>query len=113
MPDQDLLVVCDDLNLAAAKLRIRSQGSAGGQKGLANIINRLGTEQIPRLRIGIGAPPDNWNAADYVLARLAAEEKAEIDEAVATAAKAVLDWVRQGTAYCMNKYNGPTNVGDK
>lgn len=105
--NEDILVVCDDLNLPIAKLRMRLEGSAGGQKGLANIINRLGTEQIPRLRIGIGTPPGHWDPADYVLGKLGNDDKTEIDEAVGRAANAVLDWVEQGTEYCMNKYNGP------
>ena len=106
--NEDILIVCDDLNLPVSRLRIRPDGTAGGQKGLADIIKRLGTEQIPRLRIGIGAPPENWDAADYVLGRFQKDEKPEMDEAVARAADAVHDWVRQGTEYCMNQYNAPT-----
>src|SRR5205085_559716 len=62
----DLLVVCDDFNLPLGKLRFRSQGSAGGQKGLEDIINRLGTDAFSRLRIGIGPVPDSWDPADFV-----------------------------------------------
>ena len=84
---------------------MRSEGSAGGQKGIADIISRLGCDRIPRLRIGIGPPPENWDAADYVLGRFDKDEKPDIDEAVSRAASAVLDWVRHGTQYCMNHYN--------
>ena len=66
----DLLVVCDDFNLPLGKLRFRSSGSAGGQKGLEDIIKRLGTEEFSRLRIGIGPVPDAWDAADFVLGQV-------------------------------------------
>jgi PTH1 family peptidyl-tRNA hydrolase len=102
---QDLLVICDDLNLPAAKLRFRSSGSSGGQKGLEDIIRRLGTEEFPRLRIGIGAPPPGWDPADYVLGRFTEQERPEIEESIRRAADAVADWAREGIQACMNRYN--------
>lgn len=102
---EQLLVICDDLNLPLGKVRLRARGSSGGQKGLADIIRRLGTEEFSRLRIGIGMPPERWDPADYVLARFAPTEVPAIEQAVATAADAVGDWVRQGIEYCMNRYN--------
>lgn len=104
--NRDLIVVCDDFNLPLARLRFRVRGSAGGQKGLQDIIQRLGTEEFPRLRIGIGTPPPQWDPADFVLSKFTAEERKAIDGAVATAAQALRDWVAQGTEYCMNQYNG-------
>ena len=101
----DLLVVCDDFNLPLAKLRFRARGSSGGQKGLANVIQRLGNEEFARLRIGIGPPPDNWDIADYVLSRYTSQERDEIDAAVARAADAVVAWTREGVEHCMNQYN--------
>jgi PTH1 family peptidyl-tRNA hydrolase len=103
--NEDLLVVCDDLNLPVAKLRFRAQGSSGGQKGLADVIRRLGTEEFARLRIGIGAPPAGWDPVDYVLARFAPEELPAMEEAAKQAADAVGDWVREGIEFCMNRYN--------
>lgn len=105
LPDEDLMVVCDDLNLPVAKLRVRSKGSSGGQKGMEDIIRRLGTENIARLRIGIGSPPDGWNWADYVLSKFTQEEAAEIDALVGRAADAVAVWAREGIDVCMNQYN--------
>jgi PTH1 family peptidyl-tRNA hydrolase len=105
LPLEELLVVCDDLNLPLAKLRVRTKGSAGGQKGLLDIIEKLATDQFARLRVGIGASPDGWDAADYVLGRFSVEEEAEIRHAVLRAADAVLDWACSGVQECMNRYN--------
>ncbi|REK17201.1 MAG: aminoacyl-tRNA hydrolase [Planctomycetota bacterium] len=101
----ELLIVSDDMNLPLAKLRFRGSGSSGGQKGLANIIQRLGTDEVPRLRIGIGGPPGGRDAADWVLGRFTKKEAEEIDVAVACAADAVEVWVREGIAATMNRYN--------
>ncbi len=105
LSNQDLLVVCDDLSLPVGKLRFRPSGSSGGQKGLEDIIRRLGTEEFARLRIGIGSPPPGWDAADYVLSRFAESERSAIDEAVCRAADGVADWAREGIQFCMNRYN--------
>lgn len=105
LSDEDLLVVCDDLNLPLAKLRLRPKGSSGGQKGLADVIRSLGTDEFPRLRIGIGPPPEGWTATGYVLTRFAKEELPEIEKAVRRAADAVVVWARQGIEPCMNQFN--------
>jgi PTH1 family peptidyl-tRNA hydrolase len=105
IPDDHLLVLCDDLNLPLAKLRFRAGGSSGGQKGLEDIIWRLGTEDFARLRIGIGPPPEGWDWADYVLARFTKEEIPQIEQAVQQAARAAVVWVREGIQSCMNQYN--------
>lgn len=105
LPDEDLLVVCDDLNLPPARLRFRARGSSGGQKGLADVIRRLGTEEFARLRIGIGPPPDGWDATDYVLSKFTRQEMPEIEEAVRRAVDAVAVWAREGIQHCMNQYN--------
>jgi PTH1 family peptidyl-tRNA hydrolase len=102
---EDLLVICDDLSLPRGKLRFRAKGSSGGQKGLDDILRRLGSEQVPRLRIGIDAAPPGWDAADYVLARFSRDERVEVDRALDTVVAAAADWVAQGIAFCMNKYN--------
>lgn len=106
LSNQDLIIVCDDFNLPLAKLRFRMRGSAGGQKGLQNIIQRLGTEEIPRLRIGVGSPPTNWNAANFVLSKFGADERKLMDGAVAESMWALRDWVVKGIEICMNQYNG-------
>ncbi|HVU87200.1 MAG TPA: aminoacyl-tRNA hydrolase [Pirellulales bacterium] len=103
--NDDVLIVCDDLHLPLGKLRFRPQGSAGGQKGLADVIRVLGTEDVPRLRIGIDEAPPGWNAADYVLARFSKQDQSVIDEAIVRGAEGVETWVRRGIQECMNQYN--------
>ena len=106
LSNEDVLVVCDDFHLPLGRLRLRGGGSAGGQKGLDDIIRRLSSEEIARCRVGIGTPPPGYDAADFVLSRFRKEEVAEIDLAVQRAADAATDWAGQGMAYAMNKYNG-------
>lgn len=101
----DVLVICDDIALPVGKLRVKAKGSHGGQNGLRNIAEQLGTSDYSRLRIGIGEP-GQADAADYVLSRYRSGEKAVIEDAVAKAALAALLWVREGIEPCMNRTNG-------
>ena len=94
LADEDLLVICDDLNLPVGKLRFRARGSSGGQKGLEDIIRRLGTEEFSRLRVGVGTAPEGWDWADYVLSKFTPEELPEMEHAVGVAADAVAVWAR-------------------
>ena len=105
LDNEDVLIVCDDFHLPLARIRFRPRGSAGGQKGLADILRRMGTPDIPRLRIGVGEPPPRWDVADYVLSRFRKEETEAIEVAIQRAADGVSDWVRLGIDYCMNNYN--------
>lgn len=106
LSSEDLLIICDDMNLATGRLRMRRSGSAGGQKGLSDIIRHLDTEAFPRLRIGIDRPPDRWHVTDYVLGKISGEEQEKIESATTRAAHAALDWVNEGTSFVMNHYNG-------
>jgi PTH1 family peptidyl-tRNA hydrolase len=101
---EELLVVCDDINLPLGKLRVRARGSHGGHNGLRDIQNHLGTPEYARLRVGVGAPPED-EAVDHVLGRFRPSERAVMDDAIRLAAQAVLVWVHQGTESCMNRYN--------
>jgi PTH1 family peptidyl-tRNA hydrolase len=101
----DLLVICDDINLPTGKLRLRRSGSAGGQKGLENVIQHLGTPDFSRLRIGIGLPPAGRDSADYVLERFHKSERETIDAAITAAADAVEVWLAEGIDRAMNRYN--------
>jgi PTH1 family peptidyl-tRNA hydrolase len=105
VPLNDVLVVCDDFNLPLGKLRVRASGSAGGQNGLKDIIKRLGTEDVPRLRLGIGPVPDAWDAADFVLSKFGRSDRTMIDEVIDRAAEAVECWAAEGISTGMNKFN--------
>lgn len=102
----DVLTVCDDFHLPLGELRLRPRGSDGGQKGLADIHRRLGTTDVPRLRIGIGPTPEGWDAADFVLGRFTKEERPRVDEQVGRAAEAIEAWITEGIQAAMNRYNG-------
>lgn len=100
-----LLIVLDDLAMPPGKIRLRGQGSAGGHKGLCDVLDRLGTDQVARLRLGIGEPPAGMDATDYVLGRMSKEELALANEAIDHACQAVEDWLAVGTEAAMNKHN--------
>lgn len=104
VPTADLLVVCDDFNLPLGKLRVRANGSAGGQNGLKSIQQMLGTDAYPRLRIGVGSP-NPGEAVDHVLGKWRPAEKAAVEAAVARAGQAVLTFIAQGVEVCMNRFN--------
>ncbi len=100
----DILVVCDDLDLELGRMRIRPEGSSGGQKGLASIIESLGTKELARLRIGIGRPlPEH--ASQYVLAPFSKAERVELEEIIGRAAECCLSWLREGVVKSMDAYN--------
>lgn len=103
--DDDILVLCDDFQLPAGTIRLRASGSAGGQNGLADVLTRLGTTGIPRLRIGIGPVATGWKTADFVLARFPKEERDTIDATLERAADAAEEWVALGIEAAMNRYN--------
>jgi PTH1 family peptidyl-tRNA hydrolase len=105
VPASELLVVCDDLNLDVARLRLRAAGSAGGQKGLQDIMDHLGTQDFARLRIGIGRPPGRMSASAYVLRQFDESEREIVDVAINTAAEAVVQWAHEGVQAAMNKVN--------
>ena len=105
-PDR-LLVVLDEVALPVGSLRIRRSGSSGGQKGLQNVLDCLGTDEVPRMRLGVkgenfqpGEPKD-----DYVLSRFSKKERPVVDEAIAAAAEAVEVFVADGIEAAMNRFN--------
>lgn len=103
--EHDLLVICDDLSLPVGKLRMRAKGSAGGQKGLNDIIRVFGSQHIARLRVGIDSPPPEWETADYVLGRFRKDERMTVDVAVSSAVDTIVDWCSHDINYCMNRVN--------
>ncbi len=102
----DVLVICDDMNIPLGRLRFRGSGSAGGQKGLKNIIDCLATEHVPRLRFGIGRPPGQMDAVNFVLAKFRKQEWDEVLTLIQRAADGVETWIREGVPTAMNLFNG-------
>ena len=102
---ENVLVVVDDVNLPPGKLRLRSGGSAGGHNGVQDIIDRLGSDAFPRLRIGIGDDFSRGRQADYVLAPFSPDERPIMEEAIDRAAEAVVAFVCEGLMPAMNRYN--------
>lgn len=99
----DVVVIYDDMALAPGTIRLRLGGSSGGQKGMQNIIEQLGTDKIKRIRVGIGEPEDN--AIDYVLSKPLKEEKILIDQALENAKDALVMYLKKGFEVAMNNYN--------
>lgn len=108
----DVLVVTDDMALNVGQIRLRAKGSAGGHNGLKDIISHLGSDCFPRLRIGIG-DSGSLDAADYVLSRFSAEERAAIDKMVQTAVEAILCWLHDGIDIAMTRYNVRSDGSEK
>jgi len=102
---KDLLVVCDDLDLELGQIKIRPQGSSGGQRGLQSIIERLGTQDFSRLRIGIGRPKNPQDAAKYVLSGFLRKEKTALKQIEEDAVNCCLSWAKNGIAQTMNTFN--------
>jgi peptidyl-tRNA hydrolase, PTH1 family len=106
IPIQNLLVVHDDVDLPLGTLRIRPGGGSAGQKGVASIIDRLGTQDFPRLRFGLGRPPGQMLAAAYVLQEFDRSEADVLTLTLERAVEAALEFVAHGLDKSMNQYNG-------
>ena len=106
VPLENMIVAHDDLDLPFGTIRIRPGGGPGGQKGVASTIERLGTKDFRRLRIGIGRPPGRMDPADYVLQNFAQSDLIFLSEILDRAADAVLTFVTEGVNTAMNKFNG-------
>lgn len=106
LPLENLLVTHDDLDLPFGTIRLRPGGGPGGQKGVASAIERLGTKDFARLRLGIGRPPGRMDPADYVLQDFSRDEMKILSEVLDRAADAALTFVIEGLDKAMNKFNG-------
>lgn len=106
IPPEHVIVVSDEVSLPIGKLRVRTKGSAGGHNGLKSIIACLGTEEFPRIRIGVGAPPHpDYDMADWVLSTFRNQDAEDMAKAAARAAEAVECYIRSGPERAMNLYN--------
>ena len=107
LPPERVLVISDDVSLPVGKLRIRKGGSAGGHNGLKSIIQHLGTDQFPRIKVGVGQKPHpDYDMADWVLSKVAGEDLKTITEAIRKAADAVECLLKEGPDRAMNRFNG-------
>ena len=104
-PDH-IIVVYDDVSLDVGQLRIRTKGSAGGHNGIKNIIAHLGTQEFPRIKVGVGNKPPRMDLADYVLGRFPKEERGLMEDAFKEAAEAVEVMIKEGAGVAMNRFNG-------
>ncbi len=106
---KELIVVFDDISLDVGQLRIRAKGSAGGHNGIKNIINCLGTQEFPRIKVGVGDKPRNMDLADYVLGVFDRQDMEIIRESLEAAGKAAVSIITEGIDAAMNKYNMKKN----
>jgi PTH1 family peptidyl-tRNA hydrolase len=102
---KNVLVICDDLSLPLGRLRLRKSGSSGGQKGLDDILRCAGTQDIPRLRIGIDPTPAHWDTADYVLSKFTTSEMESVKISLERSASAVRRWLAVGIDKAMSEFN--------
>ena len=107
---ENVLVVYDDISLEPGQLRIRAKGSAGGHNGMKNIIAHLGTQEFPRVKVGIGEKPKGMDLADYVLSCFSKGEQELMDRAFKEAARAVAVILGQGIESAMNEFNAKKKV---
>ena len=106
IPPDHVLVISDDVALPLGKLRIRTGGSAGGHNGLKSIIQHLGSDQFPRVKVGVGGKPDpDYDLADWVLGKFRGPDRKVMDEAVKRAADAVECVLKDGCEKAMNRFN--------
>lgn len=107
IPPERVLVISDDVALPQGKLRIRRSGSAGGHNGLKNIISHLGSDQFPRIKVGVGGKPHpDHDMADWVLGKFTGQDRKVMEEAISRAADAVTLFLEQGPDQAMAKFNG-------
>jgi PTH1 family peptidyl-tRNA hydrolase len=113
VPHEQLIIVCDDINLDVGRIRIRPSGSAGGQNGLKDIFQRSGTIDIPRLRLGVGRVPARWDAADFVLGKFDEQDRQLVNVGIERAADAIEVWIESGIQSAMNRFNADPNQKKK
>lgn len=107
IPPERILVTADDLDIPLGTLRIRQEGSSGGQNGLKHILQRLGTQEVARVRLGIGRPPGRMDPADYVLSQFKGDDEILAAEVMDRAVLAIELWLTDGIGLAMSRYNGP------
>lgn len=109
-PEEDMLVVYDDISLAPGNIRVRKKGSAGGHNGIKSIIARCGTQNFMRVKVGVGEKPEGWDLADHVLGHFSDEDSRQVREAVNDAIGAIVMMSRGDVDQAMNNYNAKKKV---
>lgn len=109
-PEEDMLVVYDDISLAPGNIRVRKKGSAGGHNGIKSIIARCGTQNFMRVRVGVGEKPEGWDLADHVLGHFSDEDSRLVREAIDDAIGAIVMMSRGDVDQAMNNYNAKKKV---
>jgi len=110
LPPHEMIVIYDDVSIPVGDIRVRKRGSAGGQKGMIDIIAKLATDEFPRVRIGVGEKPDDWDLADYVLSRFARKEWDCMIQGVTKAGDAVELILNKDVPAAMNEFNRRTQT---
>ena len=104
-PEEELLVIFDDISLEPGNIRVRKKGSAGGHNGVKSIIAELGTQDFMRIKVGVGEKPKDWNLADYVLGRFSREDRVHVEEAIQDALDAAVLMMHGEVDKAMNDFN--------
>lgn len=104
-PEEDMLVIFDDISLAPGNIRIRKKGSAGGHNGIKNIIAMTGTQNFMRIKVGVGEKPAGWDLADHVLGRFDKEDRVKVDDAIKDAVDAAVLMMQGDVDKAMNEFN--------
>lgn len=110
IPPERILVVYDDLDLPLGRLRLRPEGGSGGHKGMRSIIEMLGTQEFPRVRVGIDRPLDGTDPADYVLQPFSPDQQPLLCDVVEHAVAAIECWLEEGIVAAMDRFNRPSRL---
>ena len=102
---ENIIIIFDDIDIEKGQIKIKKQGSGGSHKGMQSVIQMLGTEKIPRIRVGIGSPENKKNMVEYVITKIKKEEKELLEPGIEMATEAVKIIIKEGLDKAMNKYN--------
>lgn len=112
-PEEEMLVIFDDISLAPGNIRVRKKGSAGGHNGIKSIISRIGTQNFMRIKVGVGEKAEGWDLADHVLSRFAEEDRAQVELAIRDAVDAAALMVQGEVERAMNDFNAKAKLKDE
>jgi len=101
----NIIIVYDDVDLPLGKIRVRPKGSSGTHNGMKSVVYQIQSDDFPRVRIGVGRPPEEWDLADYVLSKFSSEERKIINGSVSLAGDSVIEIIKSGVESAMNRYN--------